>query len=92
MAAPVRGVVAHMAMADVGQENGTPIDIRHSSGQPIVLIQGRRGPRPAVRERRQAAAAADQGPHLHDGGGGPYNVAWTHPDVVNPTLLDFVKG
>jgi non-heme chloroperoxidase len=25
-------------------------------------------------------------------GGGPRNVAWTHPEVVNPALLDFVKG
>jgi len=24
--------------------------------------------------------------------GGPHNVAWTHPDVVNPALLDFVRG
>ncbi|MET7859388.1 alpha/beta hydrolase [Streptomyces sp. NPDC005318] len=24
--------------------------------------------------------------------GGPHNVAWTHPEVVNPALLDFVKG
>jgi non-heme chloroperoxidase len=23
--------------------------------------------------------------------GGPHNVAWTHPDIVNPALLDFVK-
>jgi non-heme chloroperoxidase len=23
--------------------------------------------------------------------GGPHNVAWTHPDVVNPALLDFLK-
>jgi len=22
--------------------------------------------------------------------GGPHNIAWTHPDVVNPALLDFV--
>jgi non-heme chloroperoxidase len=24
--------------------------------------------------------------------GGPHNIAWTHPDVVNPALLEFVKG
>jgi non-heme chloroperoxidase len=24
--------------------------------------------------------------------GGPHNVAWTHPDVVNPALLDFVAN
>ncbi|MET7455052.1 alpha/beta hydrolase [Streptomyces sp. NPDC005574] len=24
--------------------------------------------------------------------GGPHNIAWTHPEVVNPALLDFVKG
>lgn len=24
--------------------------------------------------------------------GGPHNVAWTHPDVVNPALLDFLRG
>lgn len=24
--------------------------------------------------------------------GGPHNVAWTHPDVVNPALLDFVRS
>jgi non-heme chloroperoxidase len=23
--------------------------------------------------------------------GGPHNIAWTHPDVVNPALLDFLK-
>ena len=22
---------------------------------------------------------------------GPHNIAWTHPDVVNPALLDFLK-
>jgi non-heme chloroperoxidase len=22
--------------------------------------------------------------------GGPHNVAWTHPDIVNPALLDFL--
>jgi non-heme chloroperoxidase len=22
--------------------------------------------------------------------GGPHNIAWTHPDVVNPALLDFL--
>ena len=24
--------------------------------------------------------------------GGPHNVAWTHPDVVNPALLEFLKN
>jgi non-heme chloroperoxidase len=24
--------------------------------------------------------------------GGPHNIAWTHPDVVNPALLDFLKA
>jgi non-heme chloroperoxidase len=24
--------------------------------------------------------------------GGPHNVAWTHPEVVNPALLDFLKS
>ncbi|GGM94168.1 arylesterase [Terrabacter tumescens] len=24
--------------------------------------------------------------------GGPHNIAWTHPEVVNPALLDFIKG
>jgi non-heme chloroperoxidase len=24
--------------------------------------------------------------------GGPHNIAWTHPEVVNPALLDFLKG
>ncbi|MDX6345889.1 MAG: non-heme chloroperoxidase [Streptomyces sp.] len=24
--------------------------------------------------------------------GGPHNIAWTHPDVVNPALIDFLKG
>jgi non-heme chloroperoxidase len=24
--------------------------------------------------------------------GGPHNIAWTHPDVVNPALLDFLKS
>ncbi|MFJ1972222.1 alpha/beta fold hydrolase [Streptomyces sp. NPDC087903] len=24
--------------------------------------------------------------------GGPHNIAWTHPEVVNPALLDFVMG
>lgn len=24
--------------------------------------------------------------------GGPHNIAWTHPEVVNPALLDFVRG
>ncbi len=24
--------------------------------------------------------------------GGPHNIAWTHPDVVNPALLDFVAN
>jgi non-heme chloroperoxidase len=24
--------------------------------------------------------------------GGPHNIAWTHPDVVNPALLDFLAG
>jgi non-heme chloroperoxidase len=23
--------------------------------------------------------------------GGPHNVAWTHPEIVNPALLDFIK-
>jgi non-heme chloroperoxidase len=23
---------------------------------------------------------------------GPHNIAWTHPEVVNPALLDFVRG
>jgi hypothetical protein len=22
--------------------------------------------------------------------GGPHNIAWTHPDIVNPALLDFL--
>jgi non-heme chloroperoxidase len=22
--------------------------------------------------------------------GGPHNIAWTHPEVVNPALLDFL--
>jgi non-heme chloroperoxidase len=22
--------------------------------------------------------------------GGPHNIAWTHPDVVNPALLEFL--
>ncbi|GFJ95936.1 hypothetical protein Prum_095780 [Phytohabitans rumicis] len=25
-------------------------------------------------------------------GGGPHNVAWTHPEVVNPALLDFLAN
>ena len=24
--------------------------------------------------------------------GGPHNIAWTHPDIVNPALLDFLKA
>lgn len=24
--------------------------------------------------------------------GGPHNIAWTHPDIVNPALLDFLEG
>jgi non-heme chloroperoxidase len=24
--------------------------------------------------------------------GGPHNIAWTHPEVVNPALLDFIKS
>jgi non-heme chloroperoxidase len=24
--------------------------------------------------------------------GGPHNIAWTHPEVVNPALLDFLKS
>ena len=24
--------------------------------------------------------------------GGPHNIAWTHPEVVNPALLDFIKA
>ena len=24
--------------------------------------------------------------------GGPHNVAWTHPDIVNPALLDFLAA
>ena len=23
---------------------------------------------------------------------GPHNIAWTHPEVVNPALLDFLKA
>ncbi len=23
---------------------------------------------------------------------GPHNIAWTHPEVVNPALLDFIKS
>ena len=23
--------------------------------------------------------------------GGPHNIAWTHPEVVNPALLEFLK-
>jgi non-heme chloroperoxidase len=23
---------------------------------------------------------------------GPHNIAWTHPEVVNPALLDFIKA
>jgi non-heme chloroperoxidase len=24
--------------------------------------------------------------------GGPYNIAWTHPDEVNHALLEFIGG
>ena len=24
--------------------------------------------------------------------GGPHNIGWTHPDVVNPVLLAFLEG
>ncbi len=24
--------------------------------------------------------------------GGPHNIAWTHPEIVNPALLDFLKN
>jgi non-heme chloroperoxidase len=24
--------------------------------------------------------------------GGPHNIAWTHPEVVNPALIDFLRG
>jgi non-heme chloroperoxidase len=23
--------------------------------------------------------------------GGPHNIAWTHPEIVNPALLDFLR-
>jgi non-heme chloroperoxidase len=24
--------------------------------------------------------------------GGPHNIAWTHPEVVDPALLDFIRS
>ena len=24
--------------------------------------------------------------------GGPHNIAWTHPDIINPALLDFLAS
>jgi non-heme chloroperoxidase len=79
-----------MAMAGVGQENGTPIGIRHGSGQPIVLIHGDADRILPSENTAKRLPPLIRG--LRDGGGGPHNAAWTHPDVVNPDLLDFVKG
>jgi pimeloyl-ACP methyl ester carboxylesterase len=39
---------------------------------------------------RRPAARADQGLTFVTVQGGPHNVAWTHPEVVNPALLDFL--
>ena len=30
-------------------------------------------------------------PRSH-GGDGPYNIGWTHPEVVNKALLDFIAA
>ena len=32
-------------------------------------------------ERRQRTVTVE---------GGPHNIAWTHPDIVNPALLEFL--
>ena len=39
---------------------------------------------------RGAAAGADRRRQLVPVEGGPHNIGWTHPDEVNPALLEFL--
>ena len=49
-----------------------------------------RGPDPAVRRDRGAAAGADRRLQARPVEGGPHNIGWTHPDEVNEALLEFI--
>jgi alpha/beta hydrolase fold len=49
-----------------------------------------RGPDPADRRHRRAAARAGRRPQAGDGRGRAPNIAWTHPDEVNKPLLEFL--
>ena len=60
--------------------------------RPDAARPRRRGPDPALRGHRRAAARPDQGPEFVTVEGGPHNIAWTHPDEVNKALLEFVGG
>lgn len=69
-----------MAMADIRQEIGA------------LLVHGDADRILPVREHHRPTASADQGPHLRDGGSGPHSVAGTPAEVVNPALLNSMKG
>jgi non-heme chloroperoxidase len=82
-----------MAKVTVGQENTDDIEIYyedHGTGQPVVLIHG-----DADRILPYASTAARLPGLIKDltfvtVEGGPHNIAWTFPDVVNPALLAFL--
>ena len=82
-----------MAKVTVGSENGTDIEIYyedHGSGQPVVLIHGdsdRILPYPNTAARLPGLIKDLTFVTVE---GGPHNVGWTFPEVVNPALLDFL--
>jgi non-heme chloroperoxidase len=59
--------------------------------RPDAARPRRRGPDPALRGHRQAAAGPDREAAIRHRRRRPHNIARTHPDEVNRTLLDFVN-
>ena len=67
-------------------------DVPGLSSVPLLVVQGNQDRILPIDSTGRRLPALIKDLNYHEVDGGPHNIGWTHPEVLNPLLLDFVKG
>ncbi|WP_131769287.1 alpha/beta fold hydrolase [Candidatus Protofrankia californiensis] len=65
-------------------------DVPALSSVPLLVVQGTEDRILPIDNTGRRLPALVKGLQYHEVNGGPHNIGWTHPEVVNPLFLDFL--
>ncbi|SBW17719.1 hypothetical protein FDG2_0349 [Candidatus Protofrankia californiensis] len=65
-------------------------DVPALSSVPLLVVQGTEDRILTIDNTGRRFPALVKGLRYHEVDGGPHNIGWTHPEVVNPLFLDFL--